>query len=101
MTTQELSEDAGILYDKENNQKIYYEYFIQEIMIKFAKYHVEQALKAASKKANVESFIRGNYPNSRFRKLEDNESYNPYQTTQMYKVNKKEILNSYNLTNIK
>ena len=56
--------------------------FTIELMIKFAKYHVECALKSASDNAGVEQHFELNYEYS-------------------YEVDKDSILNSYPLENIK
>jgi hypothetical protein len=73
--------------DKEegNIDKLYYPEYVQKVMIRFARHHVEQALEQASKKADTDG--RHTYLSGR--------EYAPV------KVNKNSILNSYPLTLIK
>lgn len=72
-----------------------------EMMIEFAKYHVEKALKEVSSKIKLDMFTKGLYKGAKWIPLKDNQEYNPLERSLMTKVNKKSILNSYNLDNIK
>ena len=72
--------------EEENNiDKLYYDSYVKKAMIKFAKMHVQEALKQASVEAEVE-----------------HELSNPYDPNSEYQiVNKDSILNAYHLENIK
>ena len=72
--------------EEENNiDKLYYDSYVKKAMIKFAKMHVQEALKQASVEAEVE-----------------HELSNPYDPNSEYQiVNKDSILNAYPLENIK
>ena len=72
--------------EEENNiDKLYYDSYVKKAMIKFAKMHVQEALKQASVEAEVE-----------------HELSNPYDPNSEYQiVNKDSILNAYSLENIK
>ena len=71
--------------EEENNiDKLYYDSYVKKVMIKFAKMHVQEALKQASVEAEVE-----------------HELSNPYDPNSEYQiVNKDSILNAYPLENI-
>ena len=71
--------------EEENNiDKLYYDSYVKKAMIEFAKMHVQEALKQASEKAEVE-----------------HELSNPYDPNSEYQiVNKDSILNAYSLENI-
>jgi len=71
------------------------------MMIEFAKLHVEAALKAASKKAELNLFIKGDYKGAKWTILKDGDLYNPMEESIMSKIEKESILNSYTLENIK
>ena len=72
--------------EEENNiDKLYYDSYVKKAMIKFAKMHVQEALRLASVEAEVE-----------------HELSNPYDPNSEYQiVNKDSILNAYPLENIK
>ena len=72
--------------EEENNiDKLYYDSYVKKAMIKFAKMHVQEALRLASVEAEVE-----------------HELSNPYDPNSEYQiVNKDSILNAYSLENIK
>ena len=72
--------------EEENNiDKLYYDSYVKKAMIKFAKMHVQEALRLASVEAEVE-----------------HELSNPYDPNSEYQiVNKESILNAYPLENIK
>ena len=63
----------------------HFEFDIRDVMIKFAKLHVEAALKEASEKAKTSEFWEGNTGSEYCETIVDKES----------------ILNSYPLNNIK
>ena len=71
--------------EEENNiDKLYYDSYVKKAMIKFAKMHVQEALRLASVEAEVE-----------------HELSNPYDPNSEYQiVNKDSILNAYPLENI-
>lgn len=71
------------------------------MMIDFAKMHVEAALKEASKKAKLNLFTKGDYKGAKWILLKDGDSYNPMERSIMSKIDKKSILKSYLLENIK
>jgi len=74
--------------------------FVHRTAIEFAKRHVEAALKAASKKANMLGITQHN--NSAPDKCEDFVSvFDSNGPDYGYTVNKDSILNAYPLTNIK
>jgi hypothetical protein len=64
----------------------------------FAKYHVEQALKEASKTNRIDLYVRPDVKGSKYKKIESGESYDLLGTRQMWKINKDSILNAYPLT---
>lgn len=72
--------------EEENNiDKLYYDSYVKKAMIRFAKMHVQEALRLASIEAEVE-----------------HELSNPYDPNSEYQiVNKDSILNAYPLENIK
>ena len=72
--------------EEENNiDKLYYDSYVKKAMIRFAKMHVQEALRLASVEAEVE-----------------HELSNPYDPNSEYQiVNKDSILNAYPLENIK
>lgn len=74
---------------------------IIESMINFAKYHVQESLKEASKKSKVSLFVRPMVKKSKYKKVEDGEEYDIFGTYQMWKTDKESILNAYQLENIK
>ena len=74
---------------------------IEEVMIEFARYHVEKSLEQASKKSKVDLYVRKDSKGAKYKLIEDGEEYDLFGTVQMYKVNKESILNAYNLENIK
>ena len=71
--------------EEENNiDKLYYDSYVKKAMIKFAKMHVQEALRLASIEAEVE-----------------HELSDPYDPNSEYQiVNKDSILNAYPLENI-
>jgi hypothetical protein len=69
-----------------------------DCMIEFAKYHVEQALKEASKTNRIDLYVRPDVKGSKYKKIESGESYDLLGTRQMWKINKDSILNAYPLT---
>lgn len=73
---------------------------VNKAMIEFAKYHVTLALQSAAKRPAINLFVRPDYKNSKYKKVENGESYNPLGTRQMWKVDKDSILNAYPLDNI-
>lgn len=80
-------------------------YSEEEKLITFAKYHVEQALKAASKKAEITVLKKNPYSNKpRWKavsKKEAEEGVDLFTYDVQSKVSKKSILNAYPLGNIK
>ena len=72
-----------------------------EAMIEFAKLHVEEALKEASKIKVIDVFVRPTIKGSKYKLMKTGESYDILNTIQMFKVNKDSILNAYPLENIK
>lgn len=69
--------------------------------IEFAKLHVEACKKEISKSTKINLFIRPDRKGSKYKLVESGESYDIFETRQMYKVDKESILNAYPLTNIK
>lgn len=83
MTAEEFLKEFN---EKEGNlDKLYYDKYIEKFAKEFTKYHVEQALKAASEQAYIDSsHVQGGCMDS-----ED------------YTINKESILNAYPFENIK
>ena len=69
-------------------------------MHKFARLHVEAALKAAAKSVHVELFVRPNRKGSRYKKAEAGEAYDISGTRQMWKANKNSLLTAYQVDSI-
>lgn len=76
-------------------------YYIYESMIEFAQMHVEAALKEVSKKYENKLYIKGSWAKAKWVELKDGDTYNPLDYSISTKTNKKSILTSYPLTNIK
>jgi hypothetical protein len=76
---------AGEFLNHQEETVSYFEFDIRDVMIKFAKLHVEAALKEASEKAKTSEFWEGNTGSEYCETIVDKES----------------ILNSYPLNNIK
>lgn len=72
----------------------------KEFGIRFAQYHVEQALLAASKTKRIDLYVRPDRKGSKYKLVEPGESYDIFGTRQMWKVNKESIINAYPLTKI-
>ena len=72
-----------------------------ELAIEFAKLHVEACKKEISKSTKINLFVRPDRKGSKYKLVESGESYDIFETRQMYKVDKESILNAYPLTNIK
>lgn len=70
-------------------------------LIEFAKLHVEACKKEISKSTKINLFVRPDRKGSKYKLVESGESYDIFETRQMYKVDKESILNAYPLTNIK
>lgn len=77
------------------------EELIEYAMVEYSKFHVQSALKTAAKRVKVDAYIKSNNKGAKYKKLDDYESYDLFGTTQMYKADKKSILKSYPLKNIK
>lgn len=93
MNSKQFEPDEGITFEEyygENNVA-----FVPTIMIAFAKMHVKAALEAASKKNKINLFVRTNRKNSKYKKIENGESYDLIGTRQMWKVDKDSILTAY------
>jgi len=58
-------------------------------LIDFAKLHVKEALKEASKKCIVNLYTQGTYKGAKWILLKDGESYNPMEKSIMSKIEKK------------
>lgn len=84
MTTEEFLDNVSSHLD-EDSDEFYYKEEVKKLMIKFAKYHVEQALKEA-----VEKVIIGKKG-----------AFGTYWNRGNLVVDEESILNSYDLTNIK
>ena len=72
-----------------------------EMMIEFAKLHVEAALKEASKSKRIDLYVRPDVKGTKYKLVEPGEKYDIFETRQMWKINKEAILNSYPLEKIK
>lgn len=66
---------------------------IEDAMREYAKYYAKRCLEIAAKNAVIKAYIKPNLKGKRYRELLDGESYNPMETTQMYKIDKKSIIN--------
>jgi hypothetical protein len=88
-------------YDDITDQMVVPSSQLEQAMVDFAKMHVEQALKEASKTNRIDLYVRPDVKGSKYKKIESGESYDLLGTRQMWKINKDSILNAYPLTNIK
>lgn len=97
MTTQELLDNIDVNSIYEVDKILYFsEESVKEIMIKFAKYHVEQALKEASEKSYAKADASSSLTTKR-----NNLYWTFGGNIGNVVICKESILNSYNLTNIK
>ena len=94
MTANEFKNDWLNGFELDVNQ-------IEDLMIEFAKFHVEKALDLASKKSKVDLHVRKDKKGAKYKLVQNGEEYDLFRTVQMYKVNKESILNAYSLENIK
>jgi len=74
---------------------------IEEFMVEFAKIHVEAALKAAGEKHIPSLYTKGLYKGAKWIELKERDTYNSLEKSIRTKTNKKSILKSYPLSNIK
>lgn len=61
---------------------------VKDIAIAYAKICLEKA----AKDARIDSYIRSNTKGSRYKRLKDNVEFDIYSTIQMFKINKKSII---------
>lgn len=100
MLTQETNMTAEEFFGHIKGEKAYPSDFVHMKAIEFAKYHVEQALLAASKTKRIDLYVRPDRKGSKYKLVEPGESYDILGTRQMWKVNKESIINAYPLTKI-